>query len=183
MNKKKGPWTILSSKTIYRNPWITVVEDKVIRPDGKKGIFGTVTMKEGVSILLLGKDNYVYLTREYKYAISRIILETVSGGFEKGEDKLKSAKRELSEEMGIVAKKWTYLGFVDPFTNAILSPNHLYLAQGLTFEKSHPHPEGTEKIEILKMPFDETYRMVINSKITHSATVALILKTKALLNL
>src|SRR3989344_6530854 len=181
MNKKKGPWTILSSKTIYRNPWITVVEDKVIRPDGKKGIFGTVTMKEGISALPLDKDNYVYLTREYKYAVSRVILEAVSGGFEKGEDKLKSAKRELSEEMGIVAKKWAYLGFVDPFTNAILSPNHLYLAQGLTFEKSHP--EGTEKIEILKMPFDEAYQMVMDSKITHSATVALILKTKALLNL
>lgn len=181
MRKKKGPWTIVGSRVVYKNPWITVVEDKVIRPDGKDGIFGTVNMKEGVSVLPLDDKNNVYLTREYKYAISRVILEAVSGGFDNDEDKLKTAKRELSEEIGVVAGKWKYLGFVDPFTNAILSPNHLYLAQNLIFQKSHP--EGTEKIEIVKMPFDKAYQKVMDSEITHSATVALILKTKELLNI
>lgn len=181
MRKKKGSWFILSTKTIYQNPWIKVIEDKVIQPDGKKGIFGTVHMKPGVSILPVDDKNNVYLTKEYHYAIEKISIESVSGGIDGQENVLQSAKRKLEEELGLKAKEWTYLGYVDPFTNAVYSPNHLYLAQKLT--NSESHPEGTEKIKLIKVPFNQAYQWTIENKITHSASVVLILKVKELLKI
>ena len=63
----KGPYTVTSSKQIYQNPWITVQEDTVIRPDGKEGIFTTVDNGTGVSVVALDKENNIYLVKEYFY--------------------------------------------------------------------------------------------------------------------
>lgn len=179
MNIKKGPWTITGSETKYKNPWIEVREDAVIRPDGKPGIFGVVKMKAGISVLPLDKDGNVYLTDEYHYAIERNTLEVVSGGVDENESLLDAAKRELKEETGLSAKEWTDLGSLDPFTGVINSPNHMYLARGLTEGESSP--EGTETIRIVKMPFKDVLDQVLSGEITHGASVGAILKTALIL--
>jgi len=176
MTEKRGPWTVLSSVTKYKNPWIDVVEDKVIRPDGKPGIFGTVRMKPGVSVLALDDNGFVYLTDEYHYALGKNSIETISGGIDTGETELQAAKRELKEEAGIEAKHWLSLGMVDPFTTVVLSPAHLFLARGLSFKKAKH--EGTERISIVKVPLDEAVRMVMDGEMTHAQSCALILKAK-----
>lgn len=176
MNIKKGPWTVTDSKTVYKNPWINVKEDKVIRPDGKEGIFGVVEMKPGITILPIDDEGNVYLTKEYHYAVERETIEAISGGIEKGENKESAAKRELKEETGITANEWIDLGVVDPFTNVVVSPNHLYLAKGLEFSKANP--EGTEDIKVIKTSIKEAIQWVMESKITHGATTTLILKAK-----
>ncbi len=174
--KKRGPWKIKNSRIVYKNPWISVREDKVIRPDGKPGIFGVVTMLPGVSVILLDDKGNVYLTKEYHYAVGRITIEAISGGIEKGENKLNAAKRELKEETGLTAKKWIYLGVVDPFTTAIHSPNYLYLAKKLS--KTKPRPNATENIKIIKVPLNKALQWVKQSKITHSATCVALMKIK-----
>ncbi len=176
MNLKRGPWRVIGTKDVYINPWIKVREDQVIRPDGKNGIFGVVTMKPGVSVLPMDENHNVFLTQEYHYAVERNSIEAISGGIEEKESVLDAAKRELKEETGIEAKEWTDLGSVDPFTTVVNSPNHMFLAKGLSF--SVANPEGTEKIKIIKVSFEQALDWAINSKITHSATVALILKAK-----
>jgi ADP-ribose pyrophosphatase len=181
MNKKQGPWTITATKTIYKNPWIRVREDSVIRPDKKTGIFSVIEMKEGVSVLPIDKDNNVYITKEFKYAVNREMIEASSGGLEDGESVLEAAKRELNEEMGISAKEWIYLGYIDPFTSIVTSPNHMYIAKDLAFTSTNP--EGTELISPVKISLNEAIQMVMKNKITHGATVAIILKTKNYFNL
>lgn len=181
MRQKKGPWTAIGTKIIYKNPWISVREDKVIRPDNKEGVFGVVEMKPGVSVLPLDKKGNVYLTKEYHYAVERETIEAISGGIDAGETSLEAAKRELKEETGIIAKDWIDLGFVDPFTTVIVSPNHMYLARELEFEATDL--EGTENIVILKVPLEEAIKWVIESNITHGATTTLILKVKNYLNI
>jgi ADP-ribose pyrophosphatase len=176
MGIKKGPWTLVSSKDVYSNPWIKVKEDNVIGPDGKDGIFGVVTMKSGVSVLPIDNQNNVFLTREYHYAVERETIEAVSGGIDGSENKLEAAKRELKEETGIEAKEWMEMGVVDPFTTVINSPNYLFLAKNLTF--SEANPEGTERIKVIKIPFKQAVDWVMQSLITHSATTTLILKVK-----
>jgi len=181
MKIKKGPWTVIDSKTVYRNPWIDVREDKVIRPDGKDGVFGVVKMKPGITILPVDDQKNVYLTQEYRYAIERETVEAVSGGIDEGENKELAAKRELKEELGITANEWIDLGVVDPFTNAIESPSYIFLAKGLNFSGSNP--EGTERIKIVKTPFKQAIKWVMENKITHGATATLILKAKDYLGL
>ncbi len=107
MKKIKGPWRVKSSKVVYQNPWIKVTEDQVIRPDGKPGIFGVVEQKHGVCVVPIDNVGNVYLIKEYKYAIGRISTEIVAGGVDQDETLLQAAKRELKEEAGIIAKKWT----------------------------------------------------------------------------
>ena len=160
-----GTWKIKESKEKYKNPWINVREDKVIRPDGKDGIFGVVEMITGVSVIPLDNDGFVYLTNEFHYAIEKHSIEVVSGGVDQNEKSLDAAKRELKEETGIIADKWINLGIVNPFTTVIKSPSTIYLARNLQFFEANP--EGTERIEIVKVKFNDALKMVMKSEITH----------------
>ncbi|MBT3405865.1 NUDIX hydrolase [Candidatus Woesearchaeota archaeon] len=174
MTSKRGDWTIESSSVKYENPWIKVVEDKVVRPDGNPGIYGTIKMLSGISVLPIDEEGFVYLVKEFRYAVNRYSIEAASGGME-GEDVPEdTAKRELKEELGIEAKEFIDLGLVDPFTSMINSPATLFLAKDLTFSESNL--EGTEQIEMVKMKFEEAMNMVMTGEITHSPSCVLILK-------
>lgn len=173
----RGDFKVKSSTVKYKNPWISVREDKVIRPDGGDGIFGIVTAQPGVAVIPVDEEGNIYMAKEFKYGIGQESIEALGGGIDKGEDKLEAAKRELMEESGIKAKKWDYLGFINPFTSIVASPNYMYLAQGLEFGQSQGGDEG-EVIELLKMPFEEALEKVTKSEITHGATVVAILKAK-----
>jgi len=173
--KSNGPWQIKSSEEKYKNPWIKVHEDQVIRPDGKNGIFGVVEMVPGISVLPLDDNGYVYLTKEFHYATEQEGIEVVSGAIEQGESALTAAKRELKEELGIEADEWTDLGNVNPFTNVVKSPAQIFLARGLHFLDKNP--DATEKISTVKIEFEEAIQMVMDSRITHGPSCVLILKT------
>ena len=171
---QKGPFKQIDSREIYKNKWINLREDKVIRPDGKEGIFGIIEMKGGSSVLAMTDNGLVYLTKEYKYGIGRDSLELMSGGMDMGETPLRAAQRELREELGLEAKEWIDLGFVDPFTTIIKSPNYMFLARGVS--EIDWTPDEGEPLEIIKVPFSKAIQMVMESQITHSASCVLILK-------
>ncbi len=177
--QQNGPWRIKSSEVKYQNPWIHVREDKVIRPDGKDGIFGVVEMTSGVSVLPIDEDGTVYLTEEYRYGIKQRSVEAASGGIEKGETPLEAAKRELEEEVGVRAEEWIEMGLINPFTSIVVSPQTLYVAKKLTWTATNP--EGTEQIRVIKTTFDEALQMVKDGKITHAATCLIILRAADLM--
>lgn len=174
MLKTNGPWKIKSSVEKYKNPWLKVREDQVVRPDGKDGIFGVVEMISGVSVLPMDNEGFVYVTEEFRYAIEQNSVEVVSGGVDINESPLDAGKRELKEELGIEADEWIHLGKMNPFSNAIKSPAELFLVKKLNFTKSLP--EGTEQIKVIKIKLGEAVRMVMKSKITHGQSCVLILK-------
>lgn len=169
-----GPWQIVESNEVYRDPWLMLVKDDVIRPDGKPGTYVVAQLKPGVSVLALDDEGHVHLTEEFHYGVGRVTIETVSGGIEPGEDTLETAKRELREEAGFEAEHWTDLGVVDPFTANVVSPTRLYLARGLTHVGQDL--EGTERIRTVRHSLDEAVRMVLDSQITHGPSCVLILK-------
>lgn len=179
--KKRGPFTLISSKLIYENPWIRLREDKVVKPDKVRGIFGVITMKVGSSTLAVDNKKNVYLVEEYKYGIQNRSTEVVSGAIKKNETPLRAAKRELKEETGLTAKKWISLGKVNPFTTIVNSPNYMFLATNL--RKTKNCLEGGEKIKLIKLPFFQAVKMVLTGKITHSASCVLILKAREHLKL
>src|SRR5215510_14916898 len=138
VTRQMGPYKVLSSEPRYRNRWIALREDRVIRPGGSEGLFGVVEMASGSSVLAIDADGTVFLVREYKYAIGRDSLEVVSGAMDEGETPLAAAQRELREETGLVATDWQPMGAVDPFTTAIRCRNHLFLARELTLTVATP---------------------------------------------
>jgi ADP-ribose pyrophosphatase len=180
MTRTKGLWLVEETVQKYKNSWLELSEDKVVRPDGKAGTFATVSMKPGVSVLAMDDLAQVYLTSEYRYAVERESIEVVSGGIDDDEPPLVAARRELREELGIEAAQWIDLGLVDPFTSAIHSPATLFLARKLSLVE--PEPESTEVIRVLKVDLTEAVWMVMESEITHGPSCVLILKTYLLLN-
>ncbi len=169
---KKGPYKVLSSKTVYKNPWMSVREDKVIYK-GKEKSLGIVDYKPGVSVVALDAEDNIYLIKEYYYAISEYGIQVPSGGVEKNQTSLDAAKEELLEETGLTGKKWISLGFIHPLTFMLNCPADLFLAFDL---KQKGKPE--KGIELLKIPFDEAYQMVIENKIVHAPSIVSILKAK-----
>jgi ADP-ribose pyrophosphatase len=170
---------LVESRLVYDNGWIRVDEDQVIRPSGEKGLFGIITMKEGSTVLPVCENDDIYLVREYKYGIASMSIEAMSGGLDPGEDPLVGAKRELAEELGLKAQKWTYLGYVDPFTTLVRSRNHMYLAEGLESGRALDDPD--EVVEGLRMPLAQAVEMAMTGEITHSASCVLLLKADRLL--
>lgn len=164
------------SKIVYENPWIRVREDAVIRPDGKPGIYGTVTAPAGVCILPIDDEGNVYLQQEYHYAVENDDLELTAGGFEDGLSPLENAKRELEEETGLTADEWIELGPIQPLTSVMNIPQYLFIAKKL--HQGTPHLEPTEIITIHKVPFEEAYRPVINGSIKYAPACILILRAK-----
>jgi 8-oxo-dGTP pyrophosphatase MutT (NUDIX family) len=176
MKAQNGPWKVTGSEVKYTNPWVSVREDQVVRLDGTPGIFGVVDIQDGCSVLALDKAGNVYLEREYRYALENTSMEVVSGGMDNDESPLEAARRELKEEAGLTAQKWTDLGFINLHTTIVQCRNYLFLAEDI--EEGARSLDPNEKIEIVKMPLSQAYEMVTQGQITHAASVALILKTK-----
>jgi len=172
--KQHGPWQIVESHEVYRDPWLKVRIDDVIRPDGQPGTHSVVRLKPGVCVLAIDDQNEVYLTEEFHYGVGRVTVEAVSGGIEPGDGSLETAKRELKEELGIEAEQWIDMGVVDPFTTSVVSPTQLYLARSLRF--GNPSLEGTELIRCVKMPMAEAVDKALAGEITHGPSCVVILK-------
>mgnify|MGYP002624842845 CR=1 FL=1 len=172
--KTHGPWRIVESRDGYRDAWLSVRLDDVIRPDGAPGTHSVVTVKPGVCVVAVDERRQVHLTEEFHYGVGRTTVEGVSGGIEPGERPVDAARRELSQELGIEAREWTDLGVIDPLTTSVVSPTRLFAAGGLTF--GTPHPEGTERIRRVCLLLDDAVRMVTRSEITHAPTCVAILK-------
>jgi 8-oxo-dGTP pyrophosphatase MutT (NUDIX family) len=179
--KQHGKWTITSSKSVYKNPWMEVIEDKVVRPDSSEGIYGTIKLKRGVSALPIDEQGNVYLINEYKYPVSAHCLEVMGAGIEDDESPLDAAQRELKEELGITAEKWIDLGISRPLTSFINSPQHIFIAQELNIGEQEL--DGAEDIRVIKMPLAEAVQKVMDSEITEQKSCTLILKAARLFNI
>lgn len=172
--RQHGPWTIVRTDKIYQDPWMRLDRDEVIRPDGLPGSYATLELKAGVTVVALDHARMLHLTSEFHYAVGRVTLEGASGGIEREESAQQAAERELREELGIIAQRWTSLGRVDPFTAAVRSPVELFVAEQLTFVPTEL--EGTELIQRVSLPFDQAVHHVMDGRITHAPTCVAILK-------
>ena len=172
--KKHGPWTIKRTGRRYADPFMEFHVDEVVKPDGSEGEFAVARMLPGVSTLALDAEGFVYLGREFRYAIGRESVETASGAVDEGEREEDAARRELKEELGIEAEEFVDLGLVDAVTSQVYSPARIFLARRLRFAEAEQ--EGTEEIKPLRVKLAEAVSMVMRGDITHAVSCTLILK-------
>ena len=101
---------LLQSHPIYNGRIIRVRRDEVLLPDGGHGLREVVDHPGGVGILALDDKGQVALVRQYRYAVGEHLWEIPAGKREKGEEPRITARRELHEEVGADAERWTDLG-------------------------------------------------------------------------
>ncbi len=174
-----NPWTTISEEKIYDNPWISLTEYQVINPGGGKGIYGKVHFKNlAIGIFPLDAEFNTWLVGQYRYALGQFSWEIPEGGGPLETDPLVSAQRELAEETGITAARWSEIQRMHLSNSVSDELAIIYLAQELNFGKSNP--DESEQLTVRKVSFSEAYNMVLNGEITDSLSVAAILKVKSL---
>lgn len=165
-----GPWTRLTRRVAYQNPWITIWHDEVTRPDGEPGIYGVVHFANlAVGILALDASDRVLLVGQHRYALGDDSWEIPEGGVPDGETALDGARRELREETGIDAADWRELGRSHLSNSVTDEFAILYLATGLTAGQATP--DGTEALDIRWLPFNEVLAMIRDGRITDALTI------------
>jgi len=175
-----NPWTTLSSREVYNNKWIQVVEDQVINPAGGTGIYGKVHFKnKAIGIVALDENNNTWLVGQWRYPLDEWSWEIPEGGGPLHQDLLDSAKRELKEETGMIAKKWTMIQRVHLSNSVSDEEGFIFLAEDLTHGESDPE-ETEADMKVWKLPFAEALQMVLEGKITDSLSVMGILKVARL---
>ncbi|TAH27700.1 MAG: NUDIX hydrolase [Cytophagales bacterium] len=177
-----NPWKTLSSKPIYENPWIAVREEQVINPSGGNGIYGVVAFKnKAIGVVPIDKEMNTYLVGQYRYTLNEYTWEIPEGGCPVKTDPLDSAKRELKEETGFTAKKWTKLSRIHTSNSVTDEEGFLYLAEDL--EAGESMPEETEQLMVKKIPLKEAIDMVMRSEITDSMSSTALLMVGRILGI
>ena len=178
----KNPWIVNSEKLIYENKWISLTEYDVTNPSGNPGIYGKVHYKNiAVGVVPLDDEYNTYLVGQYRFTLSEYSWEMPEGGCPIGEETiLETAKRELLEETGLIAEEWNEIAKLHLSNSVSDEVAFIFVARRLSQHSSNP--EDTEDLKVWKLPFNEAFEMVMQSKITDAFTVAAFLKVKLLLD-
>lgn len=175
-----NPWQITSEQVAYDNPWINVTEYQVIDPSGNPGIYGKVHFKNiAIGVFPLDDELNTYLVGQFRFALGQYSWEMPEGGGPVGTDPLESAKRELLEETGLKATKWTEIQRLHLSNSVSDELSILYLAQNL--QQFEAEPEDTEQLIVKKLPFNEVYQMVCEGTITDAMTIVAVLKVQVMI--
>jgi 8-oxo-dGTP pyrophosphatase MutT (NUDIX family) len=182
INSMKNPWKTLNKKLIYSNPWIRLEEHAVITPSGTNGIYGKVLFQnKAIGIIPIDEYLNTWLIGQFRYTLNEYSWEIPMGGGPLGENPLQSAIRELKEETGLTAAKWTQIMHIHPSNSVSDEEGFVYLAEGLS--PGETEFEETEVLEVLKLPLSEAIQKVMDGEITDAISMAGLLKVGRLLKI
>lgn len=165
----------ISGREVYSGRIVDLVVDEVELPDGRHSQREVVRHPGAVGILAIDDAGCIVMLRQYRYAVGEVLLEVPAGKLEPGEDPAACATRELAEEVGLAADRWTQL------TSYYSSPGfcderiHLYLAEGLR-ETTPPSVDDEEFVEPVRVPVEEALTMVGDGRIRNAIAVIAVLE-------
>ncbi|MGD0737907.1 MAG: NUDIX hydrolase [Terracidiphilus sp.] len=163
--------TTLSSREVYRNHWMRLREDRILRSNGKEGIYAVVEKDDSAIILPIDRGQ-VWLVEQFRYTIQERALELPQGGWEmEVEHPEELARGELREEIGMEAAEMTYLGTLWIAYGFAKQRQHVFLATGLTAAEKDPDPEEHDLV-VRSMPVEEFQAMMLNGTVRDNSTLS-----------
>lgn len=172
---RRGPWRRKNTKVVYENPWIQVSHEEVVTPGGTEGVYGVVHFKgRAVGVLPVDGDGNTWLVGQTRYTLNTYTWEIPEGGAHAGESTLACARRELEEEVGLLAESVELLGHLHLSNSVTDELATFYLATGLA--PGQQKLDATEDIQVRKLPLKEAVEMVLRGEITDAISVAALLR-------
>lgn len=163
-----GKAKLISQRSVFNGKVFWVTRDQVIEPGGVEVTRDVIRHNGSVVILAVDTksnpaDPSIVLIRQYRHAANGFLLELPAERIEKGEKLIPAARRELMEETGYRAKKWSHHVKYFASPGFLTESMNILLAEDLTLGDAKP--EEDEKIEILLTPLSEALRMVHTGQI------------------
>lgn len=165
----------VSSETKFEGRIIKVKVDKV-EVGGEIQTREIVEHPGGVGIVAITDNDEIILVSQYRKPLDKVIYEIPAGKLDKGEHHRDCGMRELQEETGMTAGNFEYMGYIYPSPGFTDEVTHVYLATNL--KEGEAHPDDDEFLDVIRVPFEKAYQMVMNNEINDAKSVFGILKYK-----
>ena len=164
----------MNDRVIHKGKLITLRKEKVDLNNGGHTYFDIVKHPGGAVIAALNKSNEICLLSQWRHAVQETIWELPAGCLEVGEPPMQTAKRELEEEAGVIAKTWRELGKIYPSPG--FSDEVLYLFEAKDISKGTLKLDAAEKLEAHWLPLEKVLTMAKNGEIVDAKSLACLLK-------
>lgn len=165
------PITALSSREVYRNRWMRVREDRILRSNGQTGIYGVVEKNPGAIILPIDRGR-VWLVDQFRYTIGERALELPQGSWETEDvDPEALARGELREETGLLAGEMIQIGTLWLAYGFTRQPLYVFLATGFTEVEREPDPEEHD-MSVRSVTIPEFEEMMLDGVIRDGCTLS-----------
>ena len=163
----------LSTRTLYKNRWMSLREDAVRFPGGHEGIYSVVEKPDFATIIPVHDDGRIQLVQQYRYPVGGRYWELPQGAWEDNPDAdpIKLAKGELEEETGFRALEWEKLGSYFNSYGVMNQTCHLFIARKLT-EGVMNREETEADMETAAFTMDEILAMIRRGEIPDTITIA-----------
>lgn len=158
----------LSGEDIYGGIFLNMKRDKVAMPDGQQAIREYLTHPGAVAIVAILDDGRVLMERQFRYPIAKTCIEIPAGKLDPKEDHLLCAKRELEEETGYTAKRWSFIRRIHPVISYSTEFIDIYLAEELVPGKSQLDEE--EFLDVFAAPLEQILGWIEEGEITDVKT-------------
>jgi ADP-ribose pyrophosphatase len=169
---------VLDSQLAFEGPLFRVLRDHIIEPGGRESHRDVIRHNGSVVILAVDagkkkKDPWVVIERQYRHAAGQYLWELPAGKLDAGEAALEGAKRELGEETGYQAKKWSELVLYFASPGFLGESMKVFLAEGLVAGEAHP--EEDEQIDFRLVKLSDLLEMIDDGKILDGKTLTSVL--------
>jgi ADP-ribose pyrophosphatase len=171
------PYTRLTKREIYRNPWVAVEVHDIVHPTGMPGEHVLIVTPPASAVLVVDGDGFIF-ARQPRFGARSAQVEVVKGGTDGGEDKLACAQRELREELGIEAERWQSLGFVYEIPSLVEERVAIFVASGIV--RVGTEQEAVESIEPHRLSIDDAYAACVDGRIDDAVTLAALFRFRLL---
>lgn len=180
MKDEKLTEVTTKSELIYDGAVVHLYRDEIRLPDGKPGVREIVRHIGAVSVIPLDADGNIICVRQFRYPYGKVLTEIPAGKLDSPDEiPEEAARRELREEVGAVGGRLIPLGDLYPSVAIFNEVIHMYAAVGFSYGETDPDED--EFLDVVRIPFGELYRAVLDGEITDAKTQVSVLKLQKLI--